>query len=171
MTRHGCRRRDRRRRPHEDRGAALLIAIGFVVMIGAITAGLASLVTSSLNNRISLQQIRDRQYAADGAIEDAIAFVRGRIDAGTAPCSSAGGSTSSTLNGNVVRVEWQPACTTLLGVEGVVVVQHDVVFAACVPTGSSCTDSPTIIRAEVNFQRTANGVVTQTFVQSWSVDR
>ena len=35
--------RRRPRREHEDRGAALLLAVGFVVMIGAIAGGLAGL--------------------------------------------------------------------------------------------------------------------------------
>ena len=61
---------------HEDRGAALILAVAFVVMFGSIGAGLAALVTSSVNNRGSLESVRDRQYAADGAIEDAIVQVR-----------------------------------------------------------------------------------------------
>ena len=163
----------RPRRPGDDsdRGAALIIAIGFVLMIGAITAGLSSLVTSSMNNRISLQAVRDREYAADGAVEDAVVDVRGRMDAGTIACSDTGGSTTSTVNGVAIRVDWQPACEALLGTEGLVVVQHNVVFGACLDVGVDCLAADIIIRAQVNFQRDASGIVSHTFVQSWSVDR
>jgi hypothetical protein len=155
----------------EDRGAALLVAIGFVLMIGAITAGLSSLVTSSMNNRLTLEVVRDREYAADGAIEDAIVDVRARIDGGATTCSSAGGTSTSTINGAAIRVEWQPVCEALLGAEGIVVVQHDVAFAACPDTGSTCTAADVIISAQVNFEQDAAGVVAHTFVQSWSVQR
>ncbi|MEZ5249417.1 MAG: hypothetical protein R2713_09470 [Ilumatobacteraceae bacterium] len=70
--------RDRRRPrdPDRDRGASLIMAIGFVVLVGSIAAGLSGLVTSSSTNRIALGQVRDLQYAADGAIEEAITEVR-----------------------------------------------------------------------------------------------
>ena len=77
--------RRRPRREHEDRGAALLLAVGFVVVIGAIAGGLAGLATSGVNNRVTLEQVRNREYAADGAIENAISQVRLQT------CSSASG--------------------------------------------------------------------------------
>lgn len=155
----------------DDRGAALIIAIGFVLMIGAITAGLSSLVTSSMNNRLSLTQVRNREYAADGAVEDAIVAVRSGIDADGATCASVGGNTSSTANSVAIRVDWHPTCATLLGTEGVPVVQHNVVFAACLDTGVSCAPADVIIHAQVNFELDASGDVGHTYVQSWSVDR
>ena len=59
----------RRRQPHEDRGAALLIAIGFVMMVSTIAGGLAAMITSGVGNRVSLEQIgrascRERVYSS-----------------------------------------------------------------------------------------------------------
>jgi hypothetical protein len=51
-----------------------------------------------------------------------------------------------------------------------VVAQRNVVLSACNDVGSSCLDAAVIIRAQVNFQQVA-GVVTKTYVQSWSVNR
>jgi len=140
-------------------------------MIGAISAGLAGLVTSSLNNRASLQEVRNREYAADGAVEDAIAQIRGRFDDRSTSCGDPGGASSSVVNALVIRVDWRPACTTLLGTDGLVVVQRNVLFAACLDQSRACDDAQVIIRAQVNFQQNADGTIAKTFVQSWSVDR
>lgn len=153
-----------------DGGAALLLAIGFVLMIGAISAGLASLVTSGVNNQTMLVAIRDRQYAADGAIESAITEVRNGISASKIDCSSDGsGATEIELDALVIRVDWQIACGVTRSADGLAVSRRDVVFSACVDAGSACADTDVLIRAEVNFERGPNGVVTHTFVQSWSV--
>ena len=61
--------RQRQRAQHKDSGAALLLAIGFVLMIGMISGGLIALATSSMNNRATLELLRNREYAADGAID------------------------------------------------------------------------------------------------------
>lgn len=154
-----------------DRGAALIVAVGFVVMIGAISAGLASLVTSSMNNRITLTQLRDRQYAADGAVEVAIAEVRSLGTGLAASCGGVGGSTSSTLNDVAIRVDWHDACGAVRGSDGTIVAQRNVIFAACVDEGMVCTEDRVLVRAQVNFEQGATGDVTSTFVQSWSVNR
>ena len=145
-------------------------------MIGAISAGLMGMVTSGLNNRMALDVVRDRQYAADAAVESAIAEVR-QLDRSTAgSCSSVGGSpvggsSVSTLNGVVIRVDWRTACAVVLGGDGVVVSQRNAVFSACVNTGATCAIDVVIINAQVNFEQGAAGGVTKTFVQSWSVVR
>ena len=170
---------DRPRQRDEDRGAALILAIGFVVVIGAISGGLAALATSGLNNRNTLELVRNREYAADGAIEKAISQVR------PLSCSPATGSiVDSTINGVSIRVDWINACGVVLrgdrgttatasAWDGSVVFQRNVIFSACVdPSPSSaCDPAKVIIRAQVNFQQGLVGAVTKTYVQSWSVNR
>ena len=150
-----------------DRGAGLVLAIGFVVMIGGIGAGLAALVSSSLNNRTALEQIRDRQYAADGAIEIAIAQ---QAERAAAACASEPGSTSVTLNSVAVRVEWRNACAVTRGGDGLLYVERNLLFVACRDTGTACGDDG-IIRALVNFEQDAAGNVTRTSIRSWSVQQ
>jgi hypothetical protein len=153
-------------RSDRDSGAALLLAIGFVLMISAISGGLIALAISSLNNRGDLEQVRNRQYAADGAIEKAISDVRG------ATCASPSGVTMDRLNSMDIRVDWTNACGVVQGPEGTVLAQRNVVFSACVkpqPDGV-CPDAAIIIRAQVNFEQ-GLGAVTKTYVQSWSVNR
>jgi len=163
--------RRRPRREHQDRGAALLLAVGFVVVIGAIAGGLAGLATSGVNNRVTLEQVRNREYAADGAIENAISQVR------LLTCSSASGFiTDASMNSVSIRVDWVNACGVVQSSDGTIVSQRNVIFSACLSTGSPCSDTavpavPVIIRAQVNFQQALVGGVTNTYVQSWSVNR
>jgi type II secretory pathway component PulK len=163
--------RRRPRREHEDRGAALLLAVGFVVMIGTIAGGLAGLATSGVNNRATLEQVRNREYAADGAIENAVSQVR------LLTCASASGFiTDASMNSISIRVQWVNACGAVQSTDGSVVSQRNVMFTACLNTGSPCSDTavppvPVIIRAQVNFQQALAGAVTKTYVQSWNVNR
>lgn len=161
---------DRRRAAERDRGASLIVAIGFVMMIGAITAGLSALVTSSMNDRVSLTTVRNRQYAADAAVESAVAQVRSQYD-GRVSCTAAAGSASTTTNSIAIRVQWTSACTAVRTADGTPVTQRNVVFTACPDAGAACAEAEVIVRAQVNFERTATGAVTRTYVQSWSVNR
>lgn len=163
--------RERPRPQHTDSGAALILAIGFVLMVGAISAGLAGLATSSLNNRTTLVGVRNREYAADGAVQQAIAQVRAAGGSPLAACASATGSMVATLNSVAIRVDWKNACGVVRATDGTVVAQHNVIFTACDSTGAACVDSTLIIRAQVNFQQAGSGAVTKTFVQSWNVNR
>jgi hypothetical protein len=163
-------RRARRTRG-DDTGAALLLAVGFVLMVGSISGGLAGLALTSLNNRNTLETLRNREYAADAAIETAIARVRTRT------CATASDFlTDATVNAIDIRVDWVNACGAVQIADGSVVSQRNVIFAACLNTGSPCSDVavpavPVIIRAQVNFEQTLGGAVTKTYVQSWSVNR
>jgi hypothetical protein len=153
-----------------DRGAALIVAIAFVVMIGSIGAGLAGLITSSSNNQISLQMLRNRQYAADGAVEQAIATVRGLDRQTTASCSTADGTSAARINTVDIHVDWQSICSVVRGTDGIVVTQRDVIFVACSDAGGACADDAIILRARVNFRDDPTGTVADTLVQSWSVN-
>jgi hypothetical protein len=158
------------RNSERDRGAALIVAIAFVVMIGAVGAGLAGLITSSSYNRVSLQMLRNREYAADGAVEAAIAEVRSLDRQTSAGCSTTGGTSASTINAIDIRVDWQAACTVVRGTDGIVVAQRNVMFSACEDDGLACANARTIVRAQVNFRDDPTGDVAGTFVQSWSVN-
>ncbi|MFN8023530.1 MAG: hypothetical protein U0Q03_18520 [Acidimicrobiales bacterium] len=156
-------------RAERDRGASLIMAVGFVVLIGAIAAGLSSLITSSTNNRITLASVRDRQYAADGAVETAITQVRFLDRNAEGSCGASNGASTSTINGVAIRVDWQNVCGVVRTSTGELVAQRNVVFSACVDQRTTCRDSDVIVRAQVNFEQAATGVVTRTWVQSWSV--
>ena len=158
--------KSRRSRGEQDRGAALLLAIGFVVAIGAISGGLASIATSGLNNRVTIETVRDREYAADGAIEIAISDARAFVCAATT-----GVRPTVTINSIAIRVDWTSSCaTSVRSSDGSAYQQRNVAFAACVDAGSACGDANVIIRAQVNFDPSI-GAVVRTYVQSWNVTR
>jgi hypothetical protein len=164
----------RLRSNNDEQGAALVLVIAFMVVIGAISAALLTSITSGLRGRDVLDSARDRQYAADGAIEQAIARVRTISGTGPAIASCDGPDTPPQINGVNIRVDCTNSPTlTLSGF-----LQRNVVFTACVvdgskPCGDGANDSPIIIRALVNFQAIGNGPslqVQRTWIQSWSVN-
>jgi len=158
-----------REHSHQDSGATLILAIGFVFAVGALCGGLAGIATSSLNNRRTLEIARDREYAADGAIETAISLARAFT------CTPTTGSFPTvTINTVPIRVEYTNVCGgTVPNSDGVTTYpQRNVIFAACVdlPVGAPCAPAAVIIRAQVNFEPDT-GTVNKTFVQSWNVNR
>ena len=172
----------RQRPQHRDSGASLIMTIGFVLAIGLIGGGLASLATSGLNNRTTLVGLRNRQYAAEGAVEQAIASARARTCASIEQASGTDGPTRVTLNAFTVRVDWVNACgvvqagdrgatATAASSDGTVVAQRNVLFSACDDSVATCDPAQVIIRVQVNFEQGVSGVVTKTYVQSWSVNR
>jgi hypothetical protein len=168
-------RADQRRRGDRvgdrDHGAALVMAISFVVAIGALSGGLASLVTSSVSRRAPIEANRNQQYAADGAIEDAIGRVRRLADPAVEPCvSAAANHYSSKLNGVAIRVDCTNALGVTSGAAGAVVEQRNVVFEACRDTGARCgsATAPIVMRAQVNFELLRGGGVARTHIQAWS---
>jgi hypothetical protein len=83
-----------------------------------------------------------------------------------------------TLNGVVIRVDWQNTCPAVSPTldapapAGTAVAQRNVIFSAfCAnPADAKCNFAAVIIQAQVNFAP-ASGPVTKTYVQSWSVTR
>ncbi len=142
------------------------MAIGFVLMVGSIGAGLAGIATTSLNHRNSLEVVRNREYAADGAVEEAITKVR------TLTCTPTTGSLVDTsIVASGIRVDWAVACGTVMSSDSTTSYpQRNVIFSACENVGPTCDPAQVIVRAQVNFEPAA-GTVTKTFVQSWSVNR
>jgi hypothetical protein len=151
-----------------DRGAALVVAIGFMVMIGAMAAGLTSMVTSGVGNRIALDEIRDRQYAADGAVEIEVAAMRSAVGAASARCGDARTS-EHTINGVTVRVDARLSCVAVAAGDGLPVRQYVGAFDACEDEGRPCTDADVVVRALVGFETDAAGSNVTTSVRGWSV--
>jgi hypothetical protein len=160
---------------HRDSGAALIMVIGFILMVGMIGGGLIGLATTGLNNRSTLQMVRDRQYAADAAINQAIADARARPP--VTPCTAATGTaTYLKLNstGVSIRVDWDNSCVNnkVKSSDGNFYPQRNIIFSAFCgdQTAANCNFPDVIIRAQVNFEPAA-GTTTKTYVQSWSVTR
>jgi hypothetical protein len=149
-----------------DSGAALILAIGFVLAIGAISAGLAALATSSLTDRTTLEQVRDREYAADGVMEKAIAQARG-FD-----CATVTTPIRESFNQVAIWVDVTNACgSPILSSDGVTPYnQRNVIFSACLDASVVCTPATTIIRAQVNFEPSSGSVI-KTYIQSWNVNK
>jgi type II secretory pathway component PulK len=161
----GVRARVRR----DERGASLILAIAFLVVVGGISSAVISSVTSGFNGRTVLDRARDREYAADGGIEYAVAQVRALPLPGGPGLAACAGPYTNTLNKIKIRIDCANQPTITLGG----FLQRNVVFSACVDTNSTCTDATTVIRAQVNFQAVSAGSilkVSRTWVQSWSVN-
>lgn len=172
-----------RRRVQRDRGeegATLILVIGFMLMVGLISAGLATQLASSTMTRVALDQARNREYSADGAIEGDIAQVRTNMTRtpsdpvvnALAPCPS---SFTRTLNDVDIQVD----CSfSLLGFSGVVL--RNATFTACAPQspGATCPTSAVIIKARVHYstpdpQPPLNATtvnVDKTYIATWSVN-
>jgi hypothetical protein len=169
-----------RRAKRDERGAALMLAIAFMLAIGAISGAVLSTVSSGVNHRNALDSIRNREYSADGGVEYAIAQVRQLTSGdgvGIVACGPGNHYSPPPLNSITVRVDCQnaPAVTrgsTQGGIAQAGILQRNVIFSACIDTGSPCTDATTIVRAQVNFQASGTPlVVSGTTVQSWSVNQ
>ena len=169
-------------RRRDERGASLALAIVFLLVVGALAMATLGHITSGLNNRRTLDAIRDREYAADAAIEYAIADVR--VAGGSGPALSSCPPPSPTTTGHThfsysyqvagkaMRVDCINAPTlTFSGFT-----QRNVIFVVCEDKGSDCdfaSNNKTIIRAQVNYQALgplAAPVITGTLIQSWSVN-
>lgn len=153
-----------------DHGAALIVAIGFVVMIGMIAAGLTAMVTSGVGNRAILESVRNRQYAADGAVEEAIASVVDDLAVGSVGCGLERAH-RTTANSIDIRVETLMTCGAVSGPEGLPEVQLSGVFSACPETGRPCAPDDVIVRAFVGFEQDVDGSPLSPSVHSWSVLR
>ena len=59
---------------HDERGAALILVIGFMLMVGAISAGLLGFINTSVSARPRLDTVRNRQYE-EGSVRDSRSFI------------------------------------------------------------------------------------------------
>ena len=158
-------------RAHGERGAALIMALAVMIAMGGIVGGLVTFITSSTRDAVNLTVSRNRQYAADGAIEQAIRTVQvgpEKALLGTG-CANGAPVTPAAINGFSMRVDCAGAPAPILDALNRVVIERNVLFIACLNTGVACTNSNAVIEAKVNFPTNAAGVVSGSFVQSWSV--
>ncbi len=163
----------------DDRGAALVFAIVFMVVIGALVGASLSMIASGLNNRTTLDAVRDRQYAADAGVEAAIADARPHVttwanasydapplDAIQTFLTSAQCGTFPArprLNNVDIQVTCSPAPALHTGY-----FEFNVIFSAVC---TNCPSTPLIVRAQVNFDfDVPSRTVKSTYVQSWSVN-
>jgi hypothetical protein len=159
----------------DERGAvALMLAIGVMLMVGLLSAGLVTLVSTSAAARPQLDALRNRQYAADAGIEYAITQVRALPNPGPAfaPCvaASPGYYSPPAVNGIAVRVYCENNLRTAFN-NGLAYFQRNVVFSAILAS-ENFTEANVIIRAQINFEQAdGNSPVTRTYIQSWSVNR
>ena len=160
-------------KPRDESGAALVLALAFIIMMALITGALVASVASALNSGVSLDRARAREYAADSAIQYAITQVRVLPDPGPALSGCATGTHYSYTSTDNPAIDIRVNCSNLFQFTRSGFQQRNVVFNACLENGSDCTDTSSIIRAQVNFQTVGTGAsmqVTRTWVQSWSVN-
>jgi hypothetical protein len=167
---------ERARRLHGERGASLILAVAFMVVVGAISAAVLATTTSGLQDRVALDQTRNREFAADAGIERSIVRIRQLATPGADAneCTTADIYHYPTVNdvslkNNPIRVNCANRPAVVIGPENTPLLQNDVVFTACPDTGASCTAATAIVNAQINFQGT--GANTMTYVQAWSVQR
>ena len=114
-----------------ERGASLVLAIAFMVVIGAIAMATLAMITSGLNNRRTLDEVRDREYGADAAIEFAIANVRTLDSPNGGPalqnCADGAARAPYTVDGHSYHVDCQNAPAVTFGG----LLQRNVIFTAC----------------------------------------
>jgi Tfp pilus assembly protein PilX len=168
----------------DERGAALILAIVFMLVLGTISAAGFSLIASGLHSRVGLDVVRNRQYAADAGVEAAITDARpdvttwanasydaAPLDAVQTFLNSAqcGGPRPKFLNNVSVQVSCLPAPALHAGYFA-----FNVIFTACMSGDAQsgvCPAAKAIVRAQVNFDfDVANRTVKSTYVQSWSVN-
>jgi hypothetical protein len=158
----------------DERGAALLLAIAFLIVVGLIGGGVISLISSASVDRAALDNARNREYSADAAIETAIGQVRTNMTTNNkalTPCD--GLPVSVALNGVTVSV----TCTYAPTITTTRFYLRNVIFTAqCAsPYTARCPNGSEIIRAQVNYASSSlltdpSIVVNRTYVQSWSVN-
>jgi hypothetical protein len=161
-----------------DEGASLILILGLVVVVSMIMAGLFGFMTTTVRGRVPLDTARNREYAADAAVEYGIARVRSAIDGNGAVCALAPYQHNVTNSAGVTldpSLAMHVDCTDASGFAsagGFNVLQKNATFAACPDTGAVCNDATVIVRAQVNFQKPLGSpIVVRTFVQSWSVNQ
>jgi hypothetical protein len=151
-----------------------------MVVVGAIGGGMLTNLASGQYNRNDFDLARNREYAADAAIETDIAQVRSNLTTGP-PAWPVGGSPcpSPSLSQNSLETPPVPITVICSYIQTQTLsgfVQRNATFSArCTSVQPPiCPNTGVIINAQVNFESpspsAANPItVSHTFIQSWTV--
>jgi hypothetical protein len=135
-----------RRPSRHDEGAALVLALVFLVAVGLVLLAIVTFAGGSFRNTINLNSQRGVEYAADGATTAAAQATRYTYNTYTTPGNCLpGGQSSMTINGIAISVQ----CSAV-NFNPNSAATREVLFLAC-RTGGSCTTSNAIIQASVTY--------------------
>lgn len=143
------------RSDRSELGAALILAMVFILGVGAVLVPLLSLTGSNMISTSNLQVERNLEFAADAVMEGAIESIRHDAPTTSCPTFPAGSSTGLTVDGTAMEVQCSEAPMSVLNPNG-----RYVEFDACVSksgeTWNTC-QSTAVIRAQVSFCDLATG--------------
>jgi hypothetical protein len=142
---------------HDERGASLILALVFIVVVAVIVGAISSLTLNDLRNTGKFDSASAQAYSASGVANVAIQTVR------YAPQSSSGvlglcwttGSNPSELTFNLVQVEIFCETTVNKGSSQSRVVTMYACNTNVNPTGSSCQQNPllTVVEAYDDYSK------------------
>ena len=142
-------------RKRSDTGAALILAVVFVLGVGTVLVPLGSLAGSNMISTSNLQSERSLELSSDAVMDGAIETVRHEAPTTSCPTFPGGSSTGLTVNGLSIEVQCIEAPASILDPFG-----RHVEFDACVAqtgeTFSTC-QSTAVIRSQVSFDDLAAG--------------
>ena len=132
----------------DEQGVALVLALSFMVLIGVVTTALLSSLMGAVGSAAVLDDVRNRQYAAEARSSGAIATVRAHRQR---PQVSARDlrlprTRVAERRHDPRRLHEHPHARPRTGF-----LQRNVVFTSCVGT-ATCTTANTIVRAQVNYE-------------------
>lgn len=160
-------RRHLRRAAAEETGAALLIVLGFIAVIGFMGLALVGYATTNLKATNALRPVRTTKYAADSAVEAAINKFRQDF---TVPCPKDKFYKIAVVGNNGVPIDslvTRPDIRVDCGPQVISGSTRQVTFTAKCDSGTpDCPAGTTLLVARVKFEGTAP---VKTTVETWSV--
>ncbi len=154
----------RRRFQTEEEGAALIICLAFLTFAFLIVGALLNMSYTSLRATSKLKIVRNTDYDADAAMEQAIATIR--VDPARGYFNACPSIDVPALNnvGSGMRVD----CTALLKP----VFQREVILSVCPASEKTkpCPDDKSLLQARVSYydDKTFGRAA---LVQTWSANR
>jgi len=160
------------RRCRGERGASLVIALGFLALCGVLIPAIVNLAGTNLSGTSRLHTQRGDLYAADGAVDGALQYLRQHPACGTLygncpspatdPSCPGGTGFSAAINGGI-------ACVTVKAKGGAFDLDRTVELVASVD-GNPRVDATAIIRDSALSNTVALGSQ-PVDVKSWTYNR